>query len=205
MITIIDIKLGNIRSIVYKLQRIGFQIHIARAPEDLMNPRAIIFPGVGHFAAGMNNLRAVGLDKRLNECVLNDKVPILGICLGMQLFARSSEEGFIEGLGWLNADVRRLAFQVDQTYRIPHVGWDVLEYHKSNRITQGIDSTHKYYFTHSYYMECHDPEDVVAYANYGYRFPSIINHENIYGTQFHPEKSHEVGFEVIKNFIKMNV
>ena len=163
----------------------------------------MILPGVGHFANGMKKLRELELIDVLDEKVLSQKTPILGICLGMQLFCKFSEEGNIEGLKWFDADTVRFK-KNDVRHKIPHMGWNSLEVMKKSELFKSLDKEHLFYFVHSYYVKCNIQEDVLATTNYAYEFVSAIEKDNIYGVQFHPEKSHEWGEQVLKNFLELN-
>lgn len=202
-ISLVDFGLGNLRSIQHKLEKRGVDVEIASNPTEVKKSKALIFPGVGHFAAGMCNLRSIGLLDVLNQKVLVEKTPILGICLGMQLFSKYSEEGGVEGLGWINAKTVR--FREDKaggSIKIPHVGWNEIRTTKTNFLFDGVRAKQKFYFTHSYHLEAENDEEVVATACHGYEFVCAVQRGNIAGVQFHPEKSHIEGIEVILNFIR---
>ena len=161
----------------------------------------IILPGVGHFHRAMNNINELNLINILRKKALVDKVPFLGICLGMQLMCRHSEEGNKAGLGLINADV--LNFNLDRSYKVPHMGWNLIEPKNSNKILENLDCHSKFYFVHSYFVKVDNESNVLTYTNYGHKFVSgITNNENIFGVQFHPEKSHKYGVTLFKNFIE---
>ncbi len=201
MIGIIEYGMGNIRSIEHKLKKEGFAICSSSEPEVLDKANKLILPGVGHFGKGMKNLKESGLSDFLTDKVINRKTPILGICLGIQLFGKFSEEGNCEGLKWIDAETKRLIVS-DTNRKIPHVGWESLEIVKDSILFNGIPSDKRFYFTHSFHVVCQDSSDVIAKFNYGNTFVAAIQHENIYGTQFHPEKSHLKGMNVLINFCK---
>ncbi len=159
----------------------------------------MLLPGVGHFANGMKMLEETGLKEILNHQVLINKIPIMGICLGMQLMTRASAEGDVEGLGWIDAETKK--FNLDVTkLKIPHMGWNQLEVKKDTEISKFITKDDLFYFVHSYYVNCNRKEDVLFQSDYGNSFVSGFERENIVGVQFHPEKSHSGGMRLIKNF-----
>lgn len=201
-ITIIDYGLGNLRSIQSKLRMLKINAHITNQKEEILSAQRLLLPGVGHFAQGMKNLRDLNLIDALNEQVLEKKIPILGICLGMQLLARSSEEGFERGLGWLDAEVVRL--KVERPFRVPHVGWNYLNLkEEGNPLYRGLDLKKPFYFTHSYCFQCTDMNSAATTTHYGQEFVSSIHQGNIFGTQFHPEKSRLYGLKILENFSKV--
>lgn len=202
MVVIVDYGLGNLRSVQNCLQRQGHGFIISSNEQDIYNAEKLILPGVGNFARGMENLRSLRLLDVLNEKILHEKTPVLGICLGMQLFSKWSEEGNVDGLGWLDANT--VHFNIQQaSLKIPHVGWNTIRPAKHSRVIEGLDYRNTFfYFVHSYYMKCNQLGDIVAVTKYGIEFPSIVQKENIYGTQFHPEKSHDHGAVLLDNFVK---
>ncbi|MGA9140989.1 MAG: imidazole glycerol phosphate synthase subunit HisH [Methanocella sp.] len=207
MIVIVDYGMGNLRSILTKLQRFDIDAKISADSSDITAADRLILPGVGHFAAAMDNLNRRGLIPVLNEKVVDEKTPILGICLGHQLFSKWSEEGNVAGLGWVDAKTIKFNFNgIDNDsgngdgLKIPHMGWNTIKMMKQTPILDGIEDESRYYFVHSYHVRCNDPADVVAKTAYGMDFVSILQHDNIYGIQFHPEKSHNRGINILKNF-----
>jgi len=202
-IVIVEYGVGNILSIQRKLERHGIRTSLGASPEDVACADLLVFPGVGHFAAAMTHLRKSGLIGVLEEKVLSQKTPILGICLGMQLFATGSEEGDSEGLGWIDARVTRFRPEIMPSFRrIPHVGWNECRALCPSRLFEGVHPEQRYYFTHSYHMQCADPSDELAKTVYGYEFTSAVQRGNILGVQFHPEKSHLSGLQVLLNFAR---
>lgn len=201
MIVIIDYGLGNLRSVLNKLNRLRVNAIISSKVEDIKNATKLILPGVGHFAMGMKNLREYGLINILNDKVLVEKVPILGICLGMQLLSEFSEEGATEGLRWIKA--KTIRFNLNNGYKIPHMGWNSLDKRKDSILLNNINNDELFYFVHSYHLKCENEKDVLATTEYGTIFISAIQKDNIFGTQFHPEKSHDAGSLILNNFIKM--
>jgi glutamine amidotransferase len=203
MIVVVDYGMGNLRSVLHKLKKIGVEAIVSSKAKDIEKAEKLILPGVGAFGAGMHNLRTYNLIPTLNKEVLAKKTPVLGICLGMQLLARQSEEGNAEGLGWIDAEVKRFDFKGNNNgLRIPHVGWNTINLKKESPLLMGVVAGQRFYFTHSYHVYCHSPADVVATTHYGYDFVSVIQHENIFGVQFHPEKSHRRGMEMVRNFVE---
>lgn len=201
MILIADYGLCNLRSIAHKLAKAGIPATVSSNPAEFATATRIILPGVGHFAAAMRNLRQSGLAAALTERVIHAHIPILGICLGMQLFARSSEEGNVEGLGWLEADVVRLKPGNESRLKIPHVGWNSVRFLRPSALAGPIPDA-RFYFTHSYHLVCHNPADPLARTQYGIDFVSAVEHQNILGFQCHPEKSHHYGMDVLIAFCK---
>ena len=209
MIAVIDAGLGNIGSLLNMLDHLGLPALAARTPADLDRADRLILPGVGAFDHGMSLLRASGLIPAIEERVLHRQCPILGICLGMQLLGRSSEEGEAAGLGWIPAATRRFNFDAmtGRCLRIPHMGWnDVRATSPNNFLDLGLDELGqgpRFYFVHSYHVVCDDPGDIAARADYGSVFTAAVQHEHIYGVQFHPEKSHHWGKRLLKRFASL--
>jgi imidazole glycerol-phosphate synthase subunit HisH len=203
MLTIIDYGTGNLLSIKNMLKRLGIESHISNREEDINNATRLILPGVGHFDHGMRQLRASGLVAAMNKKVLDEKTPILGICLGVQLFTRGSDEGSEPGLGWVNG--KTVSFdkdKMDHRHKIPNMGWaDVTGYHHSKLFTDMYEEPH-FYFVHSFHLELENKNEVIATARYGYDFEVGIEKGNIIGVQFHPEKSHKYGMRILENFVK---
>lgn len=200
-VVIIDYGMGNLGSISNMLKYIGADSIITSDHNIIENAEKIILPGVGHFDRAMNNINELNLVEILRKKSLIDKVPFLGICLGMQLMCRNSEEGNKDGLGLINADVT--GFNLDRAYKVPHMGWNLIEPKNDNKILENLDSNSKFYFVHSYFVKADDESNVLTYTNYGQQFASgITNNENIFGVQFHPEKSHKYGVTLFKNFIE---
>ena len=198
MITIVDYGLGNLVSVKNMLKKLGVQSVITDNIQEINSAQKLILPGVGSFDNGMKLIKEKGLLDILNQKVLVEKIPVLGICLGMQLLCKGSEEGRETGLGWVNANVIKFKFS-DHTLKIPHMGWNYIEVKKENPLINKNDKF-RFYFVHSYYVKCNDAEDVIANCNYGIDFNCILNHNNIYGAQFHPEKSLKFGMSLLNNF-----
>jgi len=201
MIVIVDYGLGNLGSIKNMFKKIGFEAIISSDLEVIKNASKLILPGVGSFDQGMKNLEEGGFISVLNQKVLVEKTPILGICLGMQLFTKGSEEGVLAGLGWVNAST--IKFNIDRQQRrfsIPHMGWEYVRSSKESSILNDMYEDPKFYFVHSYFVKCEKQEDVLLTSNYIQDFHSGFEFENIIGVQFHPEKSHKFGMKLLTNF-----
>jgi glutamine amidotransferase len=203
MITIIDYGIGNLGSIMNIIRKAGGRVRISGDPEQIQQSDKLILPGVGAFDRGMRNLLERGLVGVLNEQVIGQRKPILGICLGVQLFTRGSAEGREAGLGWIQADTVRFDFSGGSVLPVPHMGWNNIEADVGDPLFGELPTQPRFYFVHSYHLKCDRDEDVTAWANYGYRFACGIRRDNIWGTQFHPEKSHKYGLQVMKNFIAL--
>ena len=202
MIAIINYKTGNLESVQNMLKRIGAAASITSDIDAIDAAEKLILPGVGAFDAGMDNLRDLGLLEVMRKKILIEKTPILGICLGMQLLTKKSEEGAEEGLGFINAETKKFDFSAaKESFKIPHMGWNTIAVKKNSKLFKGLENNSRFYFVHSYHAVCEDPEDVVATTNYGYDFASSVERENVLGVQFHPEKSHRFGMELLTNFV----
>ncbi|MDO8463208.1 MAG: imidazole glycerol phosphate synthase subunit HisH [bacterium] len=200
MVAIIDYGLGNIRSVAAAVARVGFVPIVTADPAELQRAEALILPGVGAFGDGMANLRTRNLVEPLTDLILHQQKPILGVCLGAQLFARSSEEfGHHEGLGWIAADVVRLA--PPDGLRVPHVGWNDCIRTQQSPLFDGIPTDALFYYVHSFHIRCDDSTIVVGECEYGSRFTAAFQQKNIVATQFHPEKSQQHGLQFLKNFL----
>lgn len=202
MIAIVDYGLGNVGSIANMLKKIGCSnIIFAKEEKDLEIAEKYILPGVGSFDTGMEMLNASGMREALDNQILVKKKPVLGICLGMQMLGESSEEGILPGLGYIPFKCKKFKFD-DKDLRVPHMGWDYVESSKETPLTRNIMHDARFYFVHSYYAVCEDEKDVLLECEYGLKFAAAVNRGNIYGTQFHPEKSHSYGKWLIKNFVE---
>ena len=201
MIAIIDYGMGNLGSVKRKLDRIGVQSVITSDPEEIRNSEKLILPGVGHFGNAVHEIKSRGLWDVLNHQVLSEKKPILGICLGMQLMAKKSEEGDVAGFGWFDAEVIRFKVQDTLTFKVPHMGWNQVVQKKPSALFENINPRESFYFVHSYHLKCNNSSDILNETEYEYPFVSAIQKDNIYGVQYHPEKSHEVGEKLLRNFI----
>ena len=201
MIVIVDYGVGNLGSIINMLKKAGAKAIASSDPDVLLQAEKLILPGIGAFDAGMNKLNEHSLVPLLNYLALEKKVPFLGLCLGLQLMTKKSEEGQTQGLGWLNADTVRFKFDVGQAQlKVPHMGWNTIEIRRPHPLFTDLDSEARFYFVHSFYVQSRDPEIVLAKTDYGGCFHSILGEGNIMGAQFHPEKSHKFGLRLLKNF-----
>lgn len=203
MNVIINYGMGNLRSIQNMIKRIGHHAIISSNIQDIVNAEKLILPGVGAFNHGMNNLNDLNMISVLNNRVLIDHVPILGICLGMQLMTNHSEEGDLPGLSWINALTVKFSFQDNKKLKIPHMGWNSINIKRNSLLFKDMVENPRFYFVHSYHVMCNDAKDVIATTQHGYSFPSVLQKNNIYGTQFHPEKSHKYGLLLLKNFMEL--
>lgn len=203
MITIINYKMGNLGSIANMLKKIGEACIVTDDPTVIAKASKIILPGVGAFDKAMTNLNEMNFLEVLNKKVIEEKIPVLGICLGMQLLTNSSEEGSLAGLGWLDAQTVRFKFEDQRTRnKVPHMGWNLVEQKKQSALFDDMYDEPRFYFVHSYHVVCNDKNDILSTTNYEYPFVSSMSHNNIYGVQFHPEKSHKFGMKLLKNFIE---
>ncbi len=201
MIVLVDYGIGNTGSILNMLKHIGASAVLSSDHDTIGQADKLILPGVGAFDAAMNNLSTRGMIPLLNRLVLYEKIPVLGICLGMQILGTGSDEGNELGLGWINfRNVRFDATRFVQPLKLPHMGWNLVVPHKDSPILNNIGEQPRFYFVHSYHPMCSDAADVLLEANYGYNFTAAVHRENIYGVQFHPEKSHKFGMQLLKNF-----
>ena len=195
--------MGNIFSVQKKLLQESVNISVSSLQKDILNADKIILLGVGHFKKAMDNLKELNLIEPLNKFALIQKKPILGICLGMQLMANYSEEGDVSGLGWVDASVKRLKTSNVKKFKIPHIGWNTVRLLKKSALMQNIKPEEEFYFVHSFYMEPNDPRIALNETSYTQNFCSGIEKDNIFGVQYHPEKSHDSGQTLFKNFLSL--
>ena len=201
MITIVDYGLGNIRAFANVYERLNISTKIAHKADDLKDATKIILPGVGAFDYAMSQLNASGMRDELELQVLQNKVPVVGICVGMQILAKASDEGKLPGLGWIDANVKLFnANLIPFKTRLPHMGWNSANPVIENKLLTGFNGKTRFYFLHSYYFVCNNEKDIIATTEYGTTYASAVNKENIYGIQFHPEKSHSNGIQLLSNF-----
>ena len=201
MITIIDYGLGNIKAFANVYKKANIPAQIAKKNDLLKDASKIILPGVGSFDHAMNLLNMSGMRETLDELVIEKKTPVLGICVGMQMLAHSSEEGRLPGLAWIDGKVKKLDItSIKYHTHLPHMGWNNISPTKKNGILKGLYATSRFYFLHSYYFHCFNKETEIATTEYGNVFSCAVNSENIFGVQFHPEKSHQNGVQLLLNF-----
>lgn len=204
MITIIDYGLGNIQAFVNVYERLNIKTKIARHPEDIKDATKIVLPGVGAFDYAISQLNASGMRDELEKQVLGNKIPVVGICVGMQMLARSSDEGNLPGLGWIDGKVRLFDTSlIPYKTRLPHMGWNSIIPKNNCHLLSGLTDKSRFYFLHSYYFVCNNEENVISTTEYGITYASAVNRDNIYGIQFHPEKSHSNGIQLLHNFAKL--
>lgn len=204
MITLIDYGVGNIFAFQNVYKRLDIPTKIAKTATDLVDAEKLILPGVGAFDFAMEQLNASGMRQILDKLVLDKKVPIIGICVGMQMMGNRSDEGTAEGLKWLDADIIKFDESlIKQRTKLPHMGWNDVSPLKRHPLFNGLEEDSIFYFLHSYYFNCKNKEDVIAETDYGISFASAVSSNNIYGIQFHPEKSHQYGEKLLHNFAKL--
>lgn len=203
MITVLDYGVGNINSVCNMIRKVRGEVRVVNSPHELVGARKIILPGVGAFDHGMQHLKKNDWISPLQELVLDKKIPILGICLGMQLLCHCSEEGVLPGLGWVDAQVRKFAFEKDRGLQVPHMGWNTVKVVNENSLIRKNQEERRFYFVHSYFVECKNTADVHTSAHYGFDFVASLRKDNIFGVQFHPEKSHRFGMELMRNFVEL--
>ncbi len=204
MITIVDYGMGNLGSIANMLKKIGAEACVSRDVDVIGRATKLVLPGVGAFDAGMSNLETLGLLPVLQRRVVQDKVPILGLCLGLQLFTRRSAEGVRPGLGWLDAETVRFTFPAGaDELKVPHMGWNRVQFPQPHPLFVTMPAEPKFYFVHSFHLVCADARAAIATTEHGYSFVCAAARENIMGVQFHPEKSHTFGMQLFRNFVQL--
>ncbi|QNI75225.1 imidazole glycerol phosphate synthase subunit HisH [Synechococcus sp. MVIR-18-1] len=202
MITIVDYGMGNIGSMVNMFKKIGVNAVVESSASKISLAEKLVLPGVGAFDAAMDRINSIsGLRDALDRKALVDQIPILGVCLGMQLFTDSSEEGALSGLGWIPGSTHR--FPSKPLLKVPHMGWNLTKINSSTPLTYNIVEKSRYYFVHSYFVLAANPDNCLMKTEYGVEFHSAIHRDNIFGVQFHPEKSHRFGMQLLKNFAEI--
>lgn len=203
MIAIIDYGLGNVRAFANVYTKLNIPFIIAKNTKELEKSHKIIVPGVGSFDYAMNLLEKSGMKELLNDMVQKCNVPVLGVCVGMQMMATSSEEGICPGLGWIDGQVKKFQTSSSQPINVPHMGWNNISPVINSGLMDGLSSESRFYFLHSYYFNCENEEPVLASTHYGNEFTCAIHRKNVYGVQFHPEKSHRWGEKLLENFARL--
>jgi glutamine amidotransferase len=204
MITIIDYGLGNILAFVNVYSRLNIPVAVAKSANDLVNATKLILPGVGSFDHAMQQLDQSGMRQPVEQLVLQNAMPVLGICVGMQMLAKFSDEGELPGLGWIDGEVKKFDLSVmPRGSNLPHMGWNDVEPVVDGVLFNGMEQDARFYFLHSFYFECHQQQDVLAMTDYGGKFSCAVRRDNVYGVQFHPEKSHHFGSQLLKNFAEV--
>lgn len=204
MITIVDYGLGNIRAFINVYRRLDIPVQVATNASDVKAAAKLILPGVGAFDHALELLDRSGMRESLDEVAAVGRVPVLGVCVGMQILAASSEEGSRRGLGWVEGEVKKFdVATLGATMRLPHMGWNDVTPVVPSALFQGLESGSRFYFLHSYYFRCAQRENVLAQTDYGALFSCAIRAGNVYGVQFHPEKSHHFGARLLRNFAEL--
>ncbi len=199
-ISVLDYGAGNVSSVIRMVERAGGNARRISSPAEVSESVKLILPGVGAFDYGMSQLQARGLIPALATVALEKSIPVLGICLGMQLMCAASEEGDMPGLGWIDANVRRFPSADDCRLRVPHMGWNTVQVPRRNPLLSADGGEQRFYFVHSYFVACNKPEDPIAMTHYGEDFVAAFQRNNLFGVQFHPEKSHRFGLQLISAF-----
>jgi glutamine amidotransferase len=204
MIGIIDYGVGNIRAFLNIYNKLSVPVKIVKTGDEFGNVTKLILPGVGSFDYAMQRLEASGMRSYIDEMVLVNQVPVLGVCVGMQMLANDSEEGILPGLKWIDASVKKFdADKIPFETHLPHMGWNDIQAEQKNGLFKGLENEAQFYFLHSYYFETHQSGSQIAVSKYGIDFCCAVNYKNIYGVQFHPEKSHQYGITLLNNFAKI--
>lgn len=203
MITIVDYGMGNLGSVKNMFKRIGVQAEISADADVINKASKILLPGVGAFDAAMQKISDTGLREVLDYKALQQQVPVLGICLGMQLLTEGSDEGTLPGLGWVKGRTHAFSFTKEQNLKVPHMGWNRVAIQRPAKLVESLGEEPRFYFVHSYYVKCSNAENAILKTTYGIEFDSALEHENIGGAQFHPEKSHKFGMRLLENFAKL--
>jgi len=204
MITLIDYGVGNIFAFQNVYKRLDIPTKIAKTSQDLADAQKLILPGVGSFDFAMSQLNGSGMREILDELVNEKKVPVIGICVGMQMMGNRSDEGKLEGLKWIDSEILKFDENlIQQRTKLPHMGWNDVIPVNNHPLFRGLEKDAIFYFLHSFYFKCNNPTDSIAFSEYGISFSSAVNRDNVYGIQFHPEKSHHYGEKLLHNFANL--
>lgn len=204
MITIIDYGLGNVLAFVNVYNRLNIPVAVAKSANDLVNATKLILPGVGSFDHAMQQLDQSGMRQPVEQLVLQNAMPVLGICVGMQMLAKCSDEGELPGLGWIDGKVMKFDLSImPRDTNLPHMGWNDVKPVVDGGLFKGMEQDARFYFLHSFYFECYQQQNVLAVTDYGGQFSCAVSRDNVYGVQFHPEKSHHFGSQLLKNFAEV--
>ena len=204
MITLIDYGVGNIFAFQNVYKRLDIPTKIAKTQEDLVGAEKLILPGVGSFDYAMNQLNGSGMREKLDELVIQKKIPVIGICVGMQMMGNRSDEGSLDGLKWIDSEILKFDESlIQQRTKLPHMGWNDVTPVSNHPLFSGLEKEAIFYFLHSFYFKCNNPTDSIAVSDYGISFTSAVNRDNIFGIQFHPEKSHQYGEKLLHNFANL--
>ncbi len=202
-IAVVDYGVANLGSIFNMLRKIGVAPAAVTGPDDVVAAEKIILPGIGAFDNGVTALDRLGLIEPLQHKATVDRTPLLGICLGMQLLGNKSEEGELEGLGLIDGSCVKFALPEDGSLKVPHMGWNTVSFRRDDPLVADLDGEPRFYFVHSYHLRCNDDGDVLATATHGIEFTAMVHRGNVYGAQFHPEKSHRFGMTLLRNFVAL--
>jgi glutamine amidotransferase len=204
MITIIDYGLGNVLAFVNVYNRLNIPVKVAKTVADLAGATRLILPGVGSFDHAMEQFDRSGMRQPVEQLVVQERIPVLGICVGMQMLAKSSDEGRLPGLGWIDGKVRRFdQATMPKGTNLPHMGWNDVTPTAPGGLFKGLERDARFYFLHSYYFECEQQSSALALTDYGREFSCAVRRDNVYGVQFHPEKSHHFGSQLLSNFAEV--
>lgn len=204
MITIVNYGLGNIKAIQNVYSKLSIPVRVVSDIKEFGDIEKLILPGVGAFDYAMGKLKSSGMYEKINELVVEKEIPVIGICVGMQMMTKSSDEGVLPGLGWVDATVKKFdSTKMNGKIQLPHMGWNDVESTTENPLFDGLHKDAKFYFLHSYYIDCNIGKQIIATSNYADNFVCAFNFKNIYGVQFHPEKSHHFGVKLLENFAKL--
>jgi glutamine amidotransferase len=203
MIAIVNYGVGNLASVKNMLKKAGYESELVSNAEAIERATKIILPGIGAFDHCMTEFNNSGLREAVTQKTLKDKTPLLGICVGLQMLMENSEEGVEPGLGWIAGKTVKFKKEKLGDLKIPHMGWTSVQIAKKTALTEGLGDQPRFYFVHSYYVQPDDKTDEMLTAHYGYEFTAAVNRDNIYGAQFHPEKSHKYGMKILENFARL--